>query len=237
MAVGFRQVCGRLSAAKPCICSAAKCVRLRRRGCDAFGRFAHSAWVWRVLPVAIRRLERDLRSGQRRENRPNVLALALRRVVAVAWVGLACPFQDSHCSEWWKGGPRLWDLPWTRSRGGPGEVQGRSMGGPGASGGPGEVQGRSKGGPREVQGRAGFLSEGAPPSLKAVLQLSFLNSAPFDFNDGRRQPKRDCSRRRCNRAWLPPRVPAPRVSMVCTIGTEPCAAQRRPWATFPRERR
>jgi hypothetical protein len=52
MAVGIRQVCGRLSAAKPCICSAAKCVRLRRRGCDAFGRFAHSAFgtcAWRIL--------------------------------------------------------------------------------------------------------------------------------------------------------------------------------------------
>ena len=102
MAVGIRQVCGRLSAAKPCVCSATKCVRLRRRGCDAFGCFVHSAWVWRVWPVAIRRLESDLRSGQRRENRPNVLALALRRVVAVAWVRLACPFQDSHCSEWSK---------------------------------------------------------------------------------------------------------------------------------------
>jgi hypothetical protein len=78
MAVGIRQVCGRLSAAKPCVCSATKCVRLRRRGCDAFGCFVHSAWVWRVWPVAIRRLESDLRSGQRRENRPNVLALALR---------------------------------------------------------------------------------------------------------------------------------------------------------------
>jgi hypothetical protein len=52
------------------------------------------------------------------------------------------------------------DLPWTRSTGGPGEVQGR----PWEAQGPVEVQGRSKGDPREVQGRAGFLSEGAPPS-------------------------------------------------------------------------
>ena len=57
MAVVIRQVCGRLSAAKPCACSAAKCVRLRRRGCDEFGRFVHSAWVWRVCPVAICWLE------------------------------------------------------------------------------------------------------------------------------------------------------------------------------------
>ena len=82
MAVGIGQVCGRLSAAKPFVCSAAKCVPLRRRGCDAFGRFAHSAWASRVWPVAIRWLGSDLRSGQRREYRPNVLALALRRVVA-----------------------------------------------------------------------------------------------------------------------------------------------------------
>ena len=82
MAVGIRPVCGRLSAAKPFVCSAAKCVPLRRRGCDAFGRFAHSAWASRVWPVAIRWLGSDLRSGQRREYRPNVLALALRRVVA-----------------------------------------------------------------------------------------------------------------------------------------------------------
>jgi hypothetical protein len=65
MAVGIRQVCGRLSAAKPFVCSAAKCVPLRRRGCDAFGRFAHSAWASRVWPVAIRWLGSDLRSGQR----------------------------------------------------------------------------------------------------------------------------------------------------------------------------
>ena len=45
MAVGMRQVCGRLSAAKPFVCSAAKCVPLRRRGCDAFGRFAHGMGV------------------------------------------------------------------------------------------------------------------------------------------------------------------------------------------------
>ena len=45
MAVGMRQVCGRLSAAKPFVCSAATCVPLRRRGCDAFGRFAHGMGV------------------------------------------------------------------------------------------------------------------------------------------------------------------------------------------------
>jgi hypothetical protein len=52
MAVGIRQGCGRLSAAKPCICSAVKCVRLRRRGCDALGRFVRSAFgtcAWRIL--------------------------------------------------------------------------------------------------------------------------------------------------------------------------------------------
>ncbi len=45
MAVGIRPVGGRLSAAKPFVCSAAKCVPLRRRGCDAFGRFAHGMGV------------------------------------------------------------------------------------------------------------------------------------------------------------------------------------------------
>ena len=65
MAVGIRRMRGRLSAARSCVCNAAKCVRLRRRGCDAFGRFAHSAWVSRVWPVAIRWLGSDLRSGQR----------------------------------------------------------------------------------------------------------------------------------------------------------------------------
>ncbi len=64
MAVGIRQVCGRLSAARSCVCRAGKCVRPRRRGCDAFGRFVHSAWVWRVWPGAIRWLGSDLRSGQ-----------------------------------------------------------------------------------------------------------------------------------------------------------------------------
>ena len=80
MAVGIRRMRGRLSAARSCVCNAAKCVRLRRRGCDAFGRFAHSAWVSRVWPVAIRWLGSDLRSGQRREHRPNMPAPALRRV-------------------------------------------------------------------------------------------------------------------------------------------------------------
>ena len=81
MAAGIRQVCGRLSAARSCVCSAAKCVRSRRRGCDAFVLFTHSAWVWRVWPGAIRWLGSDLRSGQRREYSPNMPAPALRRVV------------------------------------------------------------------------------------------------------------------------------------------------------------
>ena len=82
MAVGIRRMRGRLSAAKPCACSAAKYVRLRRRGCDAFVVFAHPAWVWRVSPDANRWLGSDLRSGQRREHRPNMPAPALRRFVA-----------------------------------------------------------------------------------------------------------------------------------------------------------
>ena len=82
MAAGIRQVCGRLSAARSCVCNAAKCVRLRRRGCDGFVLFTHSAWLWRVSPVAIRWLGSDLRSGQRREYSPNMPAPALRRVVA-----------------------------------------------------------------------------------------------------------------------------------------------------------
>ena len=88
MAVGIRRMQGRLSAARSCVCSAAKCVRSRRRGCDALVLFTHSAWVWRVWPGAIRWLGSDLRSGQRREYRPNTPAPALRRVIAVAW-GLA----------------------------------------------------------------------------------------------------------------------------------------------------
>jgi hypothetical protein len=44
--------------------------------------FAHSAWAWRVSPVAIRWLGSDLRSRQRREYRPNIPAPALRRVFA-----------------------------------------------------------------------------------------------------------------------------------------------------------
>ena len=88
MAVGISRMRGRRSAAKPYAGSAAKCVRLRQRGCDAFGHFVHSASVWRFWPVAIRWLESDLRSGKRREYRPNIPAPALRRVIAVAW-GLA----------------------------------------------------------------------------------------------------------------------------------------------------
>jgi hypothetical protein len=79
MAAGIRQVCGRLSAARSCVCSAAKCVRSRRRGCDAFVLFTHSAWVWRVWPGAIRWLGSDLRSGQRREYSPNMPAPEVRR--------------------------------------------------------------------------------------------------------------------------------------------------------------
>ena len=82
MAAGIRQVCRRLSAARSCVCSAAKCARPRRRGRDAFVLFAHSAWVWRVWPGAIRWLGGDLRSGQRREYSLNMRAPALRRVGA-----------------------------------------------------------------------------------------------------------------------------------------------------------
>ena len=45
MAVGIRRMRGRLSAAKPCACSAAKCVRLRR-----LGRFVRSAFS-RILCI------------------------------------------------------------------------------------------------------------------------------------------------------------------------------------------
>ena len=75
MAVGIRRMRGRLSAAKPCACSAAKCVRLRRRGCDAFVLFAHPAWACRVSPVAIRWLGSDLRSGQGARTPTAVLVL------------------------------------------------------------------------------------------------------------------------------------------------------------------
>ena len=88
MAVGIRRMRGRLSAARSCVCNAAKCVRLRRRGCDGFVLFTHSAWVWRASPVAIRWLGGDLRSGQRREYHPNMPAPALRR----EWP----PFEASH---------------------------------------------------------------------------------------------------------------------------------------------
>ena len=69
MAVGIRRMRGRLSAAKPCAFSAAKCVRLRRRGCDAFVLFAHPAWACRVSPVAIRWLGSDLRRDKARGHR------------------------------------------------------------------------------------------------------------------------------------------------------------------------
>ena len=75
MAVGIRRIRGRLSAAKPCACSAAKCVRLRRRGCDAFVLFAHPAWACRVSPVAIRWLGSDLRSGEGARTPTAVLVL------------------------------------------------------------------------------------------------------------------------------------------------------------------
>ena len=85
MAVGIRRIRGQTSAVKPCVCSAANCLRLRRRDGDALGRFVRSAFG-RVFgaswPGAIRWLESDLRSGQRREHRPNFPALVLRRVVA-----------------------------------------------------------------------------------------------------------------------------------------------------------
>ena len=51
-AVGIRRIRGRLSAAKPCACSAANCVRLRRLEGDALGRFVRSAFgtcAWRIL--------------------------------------------------------------------------------------------------------------------------------------------------------------------------------------------
>ena len=59
----------------------------------------------------------------------------------------------------------------------------------------------------------------------------FEQFAPFDFNDGRWQLSETAHGPASVTAT---RVPSPRVSMVCTIGTKP---QRRPWATFPRERR
>jgi hypothetical protein len=52
MAVGIRRIRGQTSAVKPCACSAANCVRLRRRDVDALGRFVRSAFgtcVWRTL--------------------------------------------------------------------------------------------------------------------------------------------------------------------------------------------
>jgi len=52
MAVGIQRIRGRTSAAKPCVCIAAKCGRLRQREGDALGRFVRSAsgtCVWRIL--------------------------------------------------------------------------------------------------------------------------------------------------------------------------------------------
>ena len=85
---------GRLSAARSCVCNAAKCVRLRRRGCDGFVLFTHSAWVWRASPVAIRWLGGDLRSGQRREYHPNMPAPALRR----EWPPLEASHRPRQCN-------------------------------------------------------------------------------------------------------------------------------------------
>jgi hypothetical protein len=51
-AVGIRRISGQTSAVKPCACSAANCVRLRRRDVDALGRFVRSAFgtcAWRIL--------------------------------------------------------------------------------------------------------------------------------------------------------------------------------------------
>ena len=52
MAVGIRRIRGQTSAVKPCACSAANCVRLRRLEGDALGRFVRSAFgtcAWRIL--------------------------------------------------------------------------------------------------------------------------------------------------------------------------------------------
>ena len=52
MAVGIRRLRVQTSAAKPCTCSAANCVRLRRLEGDALGRFVRSAFgtcAWRIL--------------------------------------------------------------------------------------------------------------------------------------------------------------------------------------------
>ena len=94
MAVGIRRLRVRLSATKPCVCIAAKCVRLRRRGCDAFGRFVHSAWAWRVSPVAIRWLGSDLRSGQ--GARTPTAVLVLRRGARSTLHKCARPPQPLH---------------------------------------------------------------------------------------------------------------------------------------------
>jgi hypothetical protein len=100
---------GRLSAVKPCACSAANCVRLRRRDVDAFGRFVRSAFatcVWRTLagcdPMARKRPAKRTKARAPSERSSASTATSRRGSL----VGLACPFQDSHCSEWSKGGPR-----------------------------------------------------------------------------------------------------------------------------------
>ena len=77
----MRQVCGRLSVAKPFVCIAAKCVWLRRRGCDVR--------AFRALGMGVARLAgcdslARKRPAKRTKARmpPECLALALRRVVA-----------------------------------------------------------------------------------------------------------------------------------------------------------
>ena len=94
----IRRIRGQTSAVKPCVCSAANGLRLRRRDGDALGRFVRSAFG-RVFgaswPGAICWLESDLRSGQRREHRPNIPALVLRRFVASGRVRR--PFTTNVC--------------------------------------------------------------------------------------------------------------------------------------------
>ena len=85
MAVGIRRIRGQTSAVKPCACSAANCVRLRRLEGDALGRFVRSAFgtcAWRTLagcdPLARKRPAKRTKARMP----PECLALALRRVVA-----------------------------------------------------------------------------------------------------------------------------------------------------------
>ena len=85
MAVGIRRLRGQTSAAKPCTCRAANCMRLRRLEGDALGRFVRSAFgtcVWRTLAGCDPLARKRPGSGQRCEHRPNIPALVLRRVVA-----------------------------------------------------------------------------------------------------------------------------------------------------------